>query len=153
MSFSRKASVWVGGIHLMCHSLLQLQATDVCRPSNTFGLPQYISIRTLLSFPFLTISSSSFLDLYMNQNMGPLEPPFYRMGIRGEGRGGQKIPMGHQSGRTQQQNIFLKGGKSKGRSKVPSWKCPVLCVTTLLILLHRYLILDIFGQMLFIYDT
>ena len=63
MSFSRKASVWVGGIHLMCHSLLQLQATDVCRPSNTFGLPQYISIRTLLSFPFLTILSSSFLDL------------------------------------------------------------------------------------------
>ena len=52
-----------GGIHLMCHSLLQLQATDVCRPSNTFGLPQYISIRTLLSFPFLTILSSSFLDL------------------------------------------------------------------------------------------
>ena len=129
MSFSRKASVWVGGIHLMCHSLLQLQATDVCRPSNTFGLPQYISIRTLLSFPFLTISSSSFLDLYMNQDPGPLEPPFYRMGIRGEGRAENP----------------LKGRKSKGRSKVPSWKCPVLCVTTLLILSDRYLILDIFG--------
>ena len=75
MSFSRKASVWVGGIHLMCHSLLQLQATDVCRPSNTFGLPQYISIRTLLSFPFLTILSSSFLDLSSPREAHGLEGP------------------------------------------------------------------------------
>ena len=132
-----------GGIHLMCHSLLQLQATDVCRPSNTFGLPQYISIRTLLSFPFLTISSSSFLDLYMNQNLGPLGPTFYRMGIRGEGRA--ENPYGPPIRAYPVVEHFLKGEKSKGRSKVPSWKCSVLCVTTLLILLDRYLILDIFG--------
>ena len=41
--------------------------------------------------------------------------------------------------------IFFKGEKSKVRRKVPSWKCSVLCVTTLLILRDRHLILDIFG--------
>ena len=126
MSFSRKASVWVGGIHLRCHSLLQLQATDVCRPSNTFGLPQYISIRTLLSFPFLTISSSSFLDLYMNQNMGPLEP-FYSLGMQGEGKGRKSLWATNQGVPSR----FLNGEKSKVRRKVPSWKCSVLCVKTL----------------------
>ena len=139
MSFSRKASVWVGGIHLRCHSLLQLQATDVCRPSNTFGLPQYISIRSLLSFPFLTISSSSFLDLYMNQNMGL----FTGWGCRGKGRA--ENPYGPPIRAYPVVQHFLKGEKSKVRRKVPSWKCSVLCVTTLLILRDRHLILDIFG--------
>ena len=40
---------------------------------------------------------------------------------------------------------FLKGEKSKVRRKVQSWKCSVLCVTTLLILRDRHLILDILG--------
>ena len=105
MSFSRKASVWVGGdpsqvpLPVTVTSHRCVQAKQHFRPPPIHLHQDSALLPIFDNFIFLL------LGFIYEPEYGTSRTYFLLDGDAG-GREGQKIPMGHQSGRTQSYNIF-----------------------------------------------
>ena len=105
MSFSRKASVWVGGdpshvpLPVTVTSHRCVQAKQHFRPPPIHLHQDSALLPIFDNFIFLL------LGFIYEPEYGTSRTYFLQDGDAG-GREGQKIPMGHQSGRTQSYNTF-----------------------------------------------